>query len=444
MTGGPPISAALIAGQNRADARLVEHADLGVAQIGALDHAVVEMEHAAVVVEGAAAFELPGAGDRGDAARRVHVDRAVARAREAVAEPEEGALVVADQPREGLDGLGRAAGDARRPGRIARFDVRGELVRRVGVALQIIPVGFAVAEQAMHHRAGQRAVGAGPDQHRQVGLFHGRVHVDVDGDDLGAAFLAGARRVRHHIDLGVHRIGAPDHHAIGLRHFARIGAGELAGAGDEAGEGRIDADGGEEAGIFLGVAQAMDAVALHIAHGAGIIIRPHRFRAVARLGAGEGFGDEIERVVPGDRRELPGALGAGAAQRLQQAIGMMRPLGVARDLGADHAGGIGVVGGAADAADGVRIEHLDLERAGRRAIVRTGRSGDFLRADGLVHSAILQCGRPRSHKRSLASALCRNPALPWRSAQENKEATNFGGLDLVSYGASPSFDMHAT
>ena len=182
--------------------------------------------------------------------------------------------------------------------------VRGELVRRVGVALQIIPVGFAVAEQAMHHRASQRAVGAGPDQHRQVGLLHGRVHVDVDGDDLGAAFLAGARRVRHHIDLGVDRIGAPDHHAIGLRHFARIGAGELAGAGDEAGEGRIDADGGEEAGIFLGVAQAMDAVALHIAHGAGIVIRPHRFRAVARFGAGECFGDEIERVVPGDRREL--------------------------------------------------------------------------------------------------------------------------------------------
>ena len=94
----------------------------------------------------------------------------------------------------------------------------------------------------MHDRAGQRAVGAGPQQHRHVGLLHGAVHVDVDRDDLGAAFFAGARRMRHHVDLGRHRVGAPDHHQVGFRHLARIGAGELAGAGDEAGPGRVDAD----------------------------------------------------------------------------------------------------------------------------------------------------------------------------------------------------------
>ena len=53
--------------------------------------------------------------------------------------------------------------------RIARAQMRFELARRVGVAFEIVPVGFAVAEQAVHHRAGQRAVGAGPDQHRQIG-----------------------------------------------------------------------------------------------------------------------------------------------------------------------------------------------------------------------------------------------------------------------------------
>ena len=170
--------------------------------------------------------------------------------------------------------------------RIARAQMLGELARRVGVAIEIIPVGFAVAEQAMHHRAGERAVGAGPDQHRQIGLLHGGVHVDVDDDDLGAALLAGAGRVRHHVDLGVDRIGAPDHHQIGFRHLARIGAGELAGAGDEAGPGRIDADGGEEAGIFLGMAQAVDAVAHHVAHGAGVVDKatPLPSRAPARRG----------------------------------------------------------------------------------------------------------------------------------------------------------------
>jgi len=34
---------------------------------------------------------------------------------------------------------------------------------------------------------------------------------------------------------------------------------------------------------------------------------------VFRFGADEGFGDNIERVVPGDRGKLPAAFGADAA-----------------------------------------------------------------------------------------------------------------------------------
>ena len=195
--------------------------------------------------------------------------------------------------------------------------MRFEFSRRIGVTFEIIPVGVAVAEQTMHHRAGERAVGAGPDQHRQVGLLHGAGHVNVDGDDLGAALLAGARRVRHHVDLGVDCVGAPDHHQVGFRHLARIGAGKLAGAGDEAGPCRVDADGREEAGIFFRVAQAVDAVAHHVAHRARVIVGPHRFGAVRLLGAGELLGDEIERVVPGDRDEFPRALRSDAAQWMQ-------------------------------------------------------------------------------------------------------------------------------
>ena len=314
----------------------------------------------------------------------MHVGGAVARAGEAIAEPEIGALAFADEAGERLDRLGRTAGDPRRPGRIARAQMLGKLARRVGVAVEIIPIRLAVAEQAMHHRAGERAVGAGPDQHRQIGLLHGGVHIDVDHDELGGPLLAGARRVRHHVDLGVHRIGAPDHHQIGLRHLARIGAGELAGAGDEAGPGRIDADGGEEAGIFLGVAQAVDAVAHHEAHGAGVIVGPDRLGAVRLLGADELSGDDIERVIPGDRSELAAAFAADAPQRLREAVGMMDALGVARDLGADHARRVGIVLGAAHAADRALAEHLDLERAGRRAVVRTGRGGNA-RAKGLIH-----------------------------------------------------------
>ena len=54
-------------------------------------------------MEGAAALILPAAGDGGDAGRRMHVDRAVALARKAVAEAEIGLLRRADQTGEGLD-----------------------------------------------------------------------------------------------------------------------------------------------------------------------------------------------------------------------------------------------------------------------------------------------------------------------------------------------------
>ena len=154
-----------------------------------------------------------------------------------------------------------------------------ELARRVGIVVEIVPIGVAVAEQAVHDGARQRAVGAGLYQHRQVGLLHCAVHVDIDCSDLGAAFLARADRVGHHIDLGVHRIGAPDHHQIGFRHFARIDAGDAPYSGGKTGIGGIDADGRMKAGIFLDVAQPMDAVAHDEAHGAGVVVGPHRFCA---------------------------------------------------------------------------------------------------------------------------------------------------------------------
>jgi hypothetical protein len=62
----------------------------------------------------------------------------------------------------------------------------------------------------------------------------------------------------------------------------------------------------------------------------------------------------------------------------------MDALSVTRDLGADHAGGIGVVLGAANAADHVVSENLYLKRTRRGTIVRTGR-GDEARAYGLIH-----------------------------------------------------------
>ena len=74
-------------------------------------------------MEGAAAFVRPGAGDGRDAERRVHVGRAVALAREAIAEAEEGALVAPDQRGEFLDRCDGEAGDGARPLRRARLEM---------------------------------------------------------------------------------------------------------------------------------------------------------------------------------------------------------------------------------------------------------------------------------------------------------------------------------
>ena len=64
---------------------------------------------------------------------------------------------------------------------------------------------------------------------------------------------------------------------------------------------------------------------------------------------------------------------------------MMNALGIARDLFADDAQRVAVFLGAPDAADGVGIEKFDLERAGRRAIMRADRiAGLDVRAD--VHA----------------------------------------------------------
>ena len=119
VTGGPPRSASCVAGQDRADARLVEHADRGIAHVDAFDHGRVEVEDAAVVVERAAAFERQAPVTAAMQLAACMLSGAVARARKAVAEPEKGALALADQAGEGLDRRDRAAGDPRRPGGIA-------------------------------------------------------------------------------------------------------------------------------------------------------------------------------------------------------------------------------------------------------------------------------------------------------------------------------------
>src|SRR6185369_1154260 len=155
--------------------------------------------------------------------------------------------------------------------------------------------------------------------------------------------------------------------------------------------GRIDANRGVEARVLLDVAQPVDAVTHHQAHGASVVVRPHRFRAVLAFDVDEFLGDEVERIIPGDRLEAAGTFGPDPAQRVFQPVGVMLTLGVARDLGADDTRRVIVVLGAVHTTDGVRVDEFPIERAGRWTVVRAGGKADpfrlLQRTNGLIHGA---------------------------------------------------------
>ena len=168
---------------------------------------------------------------------------------------------------------------------------------------------------------GQRAVGAGTHREMDVGLLGRAGAIGIDHDQLGAALL-GAHGVGHDVDLGVHRVAAPDHHQVRmLVDLAHVGAALDADAGDPAGVGQRHADGREPARILHRMAQPVDAVALHQPHRAGVVVGPDRLAAVlARLGD-ELLGDDVERVGPRDLGELaaspwgrPGAAASSAGR----------------------------------------------------------------------------------------------------------------------------------
>ena len=118
--------------------------------------------------------------------------------------------------------------------------------------------------------------------------------------------------------------------------------------------------------------QAIDAGAHDAAHRAAVIIRPDALSAEVALGFEKLLRDHLQRLVPRNARKGARAFWAGALQGMKQAILMMNAFGIARDLGADDAIRIGLVFRAINPADAAAFDHLDLKRAGRRAIMRTG------------------------------------------------------------------------
>ncbi len=81
-----------IAGEDRPEPRLIEIADRFVFDVEPFDQGAIDRIDAGMAVERAAALVLPGAGDGGERGHRMHVHRAVARAREPVVTADEARL----------------------------------------------------------------------------------------------------------------------------------------------------------------------------------------------------------------------------------------------------------------------------------------------------------------------------------------------------------------
>ena len=155
-----------VADQDRPDPRLIEHADRRVEHIEPFDDGLVPVVQVALIVERAAALVLPGAGHDRQAGRRVHVGGAVARAREAEAEPQVGAPGRAVEAGEVLDLGDRQPGDARRPfrraGRAGALPARASR-RRSGPDRRDRHSRRGTARASPRRRARRRCRAAAPD-----------------------------------------------------------------------------------------------------------------------------------------------------------------------------------------------------------------------------------------------------------------------------------------
>ena len=153
----------------------------------------------------------------------------------------------------------------------------------MGVSSAKNPIRLAVAEPAMHQRAGQSAVGARPHHQTNIGALHGGVVVDVDDNQLRAPVFPGLGHVGHYINLGADSVGAPDHNQVAVRHFPWVFAGQFTVAPDPAGPGGFDAYGVMLARPTADIPKAIDGEQLHQPHRSCIAVRPNRFCAVALL-----------------------------------------------------------------------------------------------------------------------------------------------------------------
>ena len=238
------------------------------------------------------------------------------------------------------------------------------------VLRDVVVIQPVMRDQFMHQRQRQGSVGARAQGDVFMALVGGLGTARVDADDARALAL-GLLHMAPEMQVAGNRVAAPDQDQLRfgkeLDLHADLAAQRLHhgfGAGRRT-DGALQLRGAE-----LVKKARRHAFALDKTHGAGIAVGKHRLRVAGGNGS-QPPGDVVERLVPTHGLEPACALGPDAPQRLQQALGMVGPLGVTRHLGTQRAFGVAMRGVAVNA-NGATVFHRGEQRAGVRAVVRAG------------------------------------------------------------------------
>ncbi len=245
-----------------------------------------------------------------------------------------------------------------------------QLLKAQRVAGQVVMVQQVFLDQHVHHAQRQGRVRARHQGDVLVAFFRRQRAVGVDGNQSGAAPL-GFLGPGPEVQVGSDGIAAPDQDQPGILELFQVGA--------DGGAHRVlvprragrGADGAVQQRCPQPVEEAgRHRLALQQAHGAAIAVGQDGFRRPRGDGL-EAAGDGGQRLVPADALELALALLAHPAQRMQQALGVVGALRVARHLGAQHAGRGGMVGIPLDLG-GHPVFHGDQQGTGVGAVMRAG------------------------------------------------------------------------
>ena len=233
-----------------------------------------------------------------------------------------------------------------------------------------------LGDQHVHHPERERGVGTRHQRQVLMAFFGGGASVRIDRDQFRAPPLR-LLRPRPEVQVRHDRVAAPDQDQATVLELLDVGADRRADGGGPARLAGRRAD----RPVEQRRAEAVEEAAVHRAvlqesHRAGVRIGDDCLRSVARGRDGRKFrGDRVERLVPADPLEAAFALAADTLHRMQHALVGIRALEVMGDLGAQHAGGGGMVGGAANL-DRAAVLDRHLQRARVGAVVRARAADD--------------------------------------------------------------------